>query len=138
MAFPALLLVSLHPSRLRRLGLLVFHLAAAGALALAALPWLVRLVFGAALLISLVFQAGELQPSGIRVSQDGILELELAGHWQSVEYCAAGLLLPWLVFLHCRLDCGACNLILLPDAVEREDFRRLRVWLKWRVGAGQG
>jgi hypothetical protein len=25
--------------------------------------------------------------------------------------------------------------VILPDAADAEDFRRLRVWLKWRVAA---
>jgi len=26
----------------------------------------------------------------------------------------------------------AKHLVILPDAIDAEDFRRLRVWLKWR------
>lgn len=46
---------------------------------------------------------------------------------------AAGVVTPWLVLLNIRSDMeGGRSLVLLPDSMNRDAFRRLRVALRWK------
>lgn len=40
---------------------------------------------------------------------------------------------PWLVVLHLKQAARRFMLpvVVLPDAMDRKDFRKLRVWLRW-------
>ena len=41
---------------------------------------------------------------------------------------------PWLTALRLRDDDGRVHrLVVLPDAMDRQDFRRLRVFLRWQA-----
>lgn len=70
------------------------------------------------------------------------LSLDSKGTWQLMtrdgnRYAAtilpSSFVTPYLTILHCGLTGKwlQYHIVILPDAVEREAFRRLRVWLRW-------
>lgn len=72
---------------------------------------------------------------GLRLQADRRCEfLTRSGDWREAELLGSSFVSPYLTVLNLRPEGGrlARHLVLLPDALEAEDFRRLRVWLKWR------
>jgi toxin CptA len=59
------------------------------------------------------------------------------GRWREGTVAGSTFVTPWLTVVHVRLDGArhASSVLLLPDNVNREDFRRARVWLRWKSGA---
>lgn len=57
-----------------------------------------------------------------------------AGSWHEAVLLGSSFVSPNLTVLNLKPVGGrlAKHLVILPDAVDAEDFRRLRVWLKWR------
>jgi toxin CptA len=55
--------------------------------------------------------------------------------WLAVEVRPETVVLPWLVVLRYRCAEGGRTqtAAILPDSLDEDDFRRLRVWLKWRA-----
>jgi toxin CptA len=45
-------------------------------------------------------------------------------------------ILPGLILLSLRTDVGRLRLPLLADSLSQDDWRRLRVWLRWRAALG--
>ncbi|OIQ81376.1 hypothetical protein GALL_368600 [mine drainage metagenome] len=56
-----------------------------------------------------------------------------AHDWCAAEVLGSSFVTPKLTVLNLRLKGRRLvqHVVLLPDAVEREQFRRLRVWLRW-------
>jgi hypothetical protein len=76
---------------------------------------------------------------GIEFSPAGHLALaDPSGTWLSAEMRRAAVPAGWLAVLTARDANGRSrSAVILPDAIEPEAFRRLRVWLKWRDAAPQ-
>ncbi|MDP2025481.1 protein YgfX [Sulfuriferula sp.] len=112
--------------------LLVLHGLAGAALWLAVPQAGLRLLGGIVLAASLVFYA-------LRQSRNGGLEVDASGAWRVERdrvwheaMLVEAFVTPLLTVLRMRLDGGQrVTLTLLPDSLAREDFRRLRVILKW-------
>lgn len=76
---------------------------------------------------------------GVRLDADCGCEFQLrAGSWHEAALLGSSFVSPYLTVLNLRPVGGrfAQHLVILPDAVDAEDFRLLRVWLKWRCGKG--
>jgi Membrane-bound toxin component of toxin-antitoxin system len=106
------------------LPLLAFPLVAAGI----ALAWAWHLAqtlqWGAG-----TVRALELAAKGDARWQDG------SGQWHEVEILPGSYVSDWLVVVN--LGAGGArgrSLVLLPDSAVVEELRRLRVWLRWRLG----
>jgi hypothetical protein len=73
--------------------------------------------------------------AGLAFRSDGGLALgDPAGSWLPAElrHCAAPT--GWLAVLSARDQAGRSRTaVILPDAIDPEAFRRLRVWLRWRA-----
>jgi len=69
----------------------------------------------------------------IRLSRDGDWEVSLAAApFQAARLATPVFVRPLLTVLRFRLvDGRRCCALLLPDCVDAEDFRRLRVWLRY-------
>ncbi len=80
-----------------------------------------------------------LGPGGRRISEvllrsDDVFEVTTAAGIAEAQLLGAELVAPWLTVLRLRLGGGACvSLVLLPDNVEAQAFRRLRVRLRHRL-----
>jgi len=130
-------IVRLRPSRIARAALAVVLLAALGAIVWADLPWYGRLA-AATLAAAIALHAWRTRvPVALRLHPDGTLEWrEAAQDWQAVTLLPSSHVTPWLCVLACRSDGRAHHLVIYPDSLHREDFRRLRVWLRWRANVG--
>lgn len=86
-----------------------------------------------------------LRRDGFRVSQHSLIGLRLdedchcefqtrTGEWHDAALLGSSFVSPNLTVLNLKPVNGRLvkHLAVLPDAVSAEDFRRLRVWLKWR------
>ena len=76
------------------------------------------------------------QPNGEAAWRDG------DGAWHVAREVTGGVLAPWLTVIGLKEDGRSLQpLLLLPDAVEGDALRELRVWLRWRPqprrGAGE-
>lgn len=140
-AHQAPLVIRIKPSRIGRGALLLVFLLALAAIGLADLPLYGQL--GAALLACVItLQAWRAPlPLELKLHADGRLEWrEAAASWQSATALPGSTVSVWLCLLAYRTEGErrARHLTILPDSLEGDDFRRLRVWLRWRAGVEGG
>jgi len=114
----------------------------------AALFWLAPLPHGLAALLMPVLLGSAwhtLRRDGFRTLQHSLIGLRLdadcrcefqtrTGAWHEAALLGSSFVAPYLTVLNLKPAGGRLvkHLVILPDAVNAEDFRRLRVWLKWR------
>lgn len=130
-----MLTLAVHPSFWLKRSTWVLSALAAIALLLAALPlWLQGLGLVVLLLANLRGNGGgALQ---LQCQADGSLSIQQTGEdWRPVTLLPGSMVNPWLTTIRYRGESGnkVGTLVLLPDSLDREDFRRLRVWLKWKA-----
>jgi hypothetical protein len=132
--------VQLGPSRRLAATVIVAH-AAALAASVAALPAPAAAIVAAGLIASTVEHVRRaLQRSAAAVAG---LELDAGGgaaiagpasDWGPARLLDAAVPAPWVAVVRLRDGRGRHRTaVVLPDALAPEPFRRLRVWLKWRV-----
>ena len=130
--------IELHRSRLLSFFLLLFHVVAI--VCVFELPWngLLNLL----LIILLAVSAWcTLRPSKIRalrLSEHGRLDCILHGDDRvPARILPDSTVFSRLVVLRLRLDVArrATNLVLLPDSMSIEQFRALRLWLRWQTSS---
>lgn len=136
---PALPAIALRPSRrLLRWVQLLYGLVA---LVCLSLPWPIaaRLALTAVIVLDGWCQYRRLRHcygfSGLRVNAEHQLQMQRRGEasWLTLPLCAPCHLLPGLVILQLRQDGRSRRLLLEPAMMESDDWRRLRVWMKWRL-----
>jgi toxin CptA len=103
--------------------------------------WL-KLGLSLALWLSLLFS---IRRDALLLARDSIVALELnqdgsgtlktrGGEWQECALLGSSFISPYLTILN--LEFGnrlqARHAVLLPDSLGAEDYRRLRVWLRWK------
>lgn len=114
----------------------------------AAMLWLAPLPYWLAVLLMPVFLGSAwhtLRRDGFRTLQYSLIALRLdaegrcefktrIGVWHEAALLGSSFVAPHLTVLNLKPAGGrlAKHLVILPDAVNAEDFRRLRMWLKWR------
>jgi toxin CptA len=76
----------------------------------------------------------------LTLREDGVLDYQcLDGTTGCGRVDARSTVTPWLVVILLREDDGRrSSLTLLPDALRAQDFRRLRLWLRWRAVCAAG
>jgi hypothetical protein len=132
-------------SRLLGAALCLAHGAAIAMLWASGLPVAVAAAGTTVLAVGLVWQ---LCAGTTRHRAPAIVSLELRGdgtlaactrdgQWREGTLAGSTFVAPWLTAVHVRLEGArrASSVLLLPDNVDREDFRRARVWLRWKSGA---
>lgn len=133
--FPTPLVCRPTPSRYLRGGVAVMGLLAALAVGLADLSWPLQALTLAATAAGATRALRVRPPPALRCGLKGKLEVASAeGGWTTVEPLA-GTALPFLLVLRYRQPGGGRprSLALGRDSLPPEDFRRLVVWLRWRV-----
>lgn len=105
-------------------------------------PWL-KLVAMAALALNFLFDIRRtallLMPesvTAIEIAADDTLSIQTRrGEWIECEVLGNTYVVSFLTVLNLReRENGAVRrVVILPDSMEREDFRRLRVWLRWKA-----
>ena len=135
------LTVSLRPSRVLSLSLTAAAGAAAGC-AWISLPLLAFAPVAAGIALAWAWHiarilqrrpgsvhALELAAQGNARWQDG------SGQWHEAEILPSSYVSGWLVVMNLSGGGGRRrSVVLLPDSVVAEEMRRLRVWLRWRLG----
>lgn len=71
----------------------------------------------------------------VELETDGTLGLQnRLGQWSQAGILPGGYVSTWLIVLSLAAEGGGRrSLVLLPDSAAKEDLRRLRVWLRWRL-----
>jgi toxin CptA len=132
--------VQLQPSRTLATPLACGHLLALAAVAtglppVAAALAAVGLGLSAFHHLRLAMHRSPLAAAGLEFSSAGGCALrDPGGLWLPAEVRHVAVPAGWLAVLVARDANGRSRAaVILPDASDAEDFRRLRVWLKWRV-----
>ncbi len=139
--------LSLHASR--RLGLLLGagHGVAAGVPWTLALPWWLALAASAAILAlganAIAREAARRLPSSIvhlELETDGtVTAVFRSGGVAPFTIGAGATVVPWGVVISLVPQAGRQRgVVVFPDACSGEDFRRLKVFLRWRLGVHAG
>ncbi len=70
----------------------------------------------------------------LRLNADGSAAWQdLDRTWRPATELTGAVLASWLVLLSIRDETGRSrNVLVLPDSVDRDALRRLRLWLRWR------
>lgn len=132
--------IRLERSRGLLIAITLSHLAALViTLAMPLAPWL-QTVFGVSIAASLVqacrrhiLRNGRHAVTGLKPTRDG-LSIETHGDgWLLSDILDSSFVTPWLTVLHLRLPQRRrpVHIVLLPDMLSTDEFRRLRIWLKW-------
>lgn len=140
MQFP--IVIGLRRSRFMDGALLV--VAIIGVMASAIVPWspLVSFILGIATVIVALFVAGALTPRihVLRIDHDGRIACQLTGkpEFFPVHLLPGATVHPWLTVLRLARERDVYRLVIAPDSAAPEEFRRLRVWLRWRAEVSGG
>lgn len=70
---------------------------------------------------------------GLSASRDGLKIETRTDGWMDAEILGSSFVSPWLTVLNLKLSQRRlpAHVVLLPDMLDHDEFRRLRVWLKW-------
>lgn len=138
--------VTIAPSTTLAVALGAVHLAAAGSLWLTPIPVTGKVVFTLAIGISLIyFMAHDalLHAShsvvALDIRDDGTIALQnRLGEWIDCDVLDSSYISHYLTVINFlpRGQHAARHVILVPDNVDAREFRRLRMWLRWKRGDG--
>ena len=141
-----MLKVSLRPSRILAAILVAAHGCAIAVVALVAIPLWLQLIAIAALAVSLVTALRRtallLAPDSviaIEIGSDGTLSIQTrrGSRISECEVLANTYVAAFLAIINLREPETRAlrHVVLLRDSIDSEDFRRLRVWLRWKRSA---
>jgi hypothetical protein len=119
----------------------LMHGAAAGVFLVMPWPLPVRIALLVALAASLRYTLRPPRVASLRLYGDGALECLLPdGAALAVTPLPDTTVFPWLVVLRLKAEeeTGVISLALFPDSMSREEFRVLRLWLRWCQETGDG
>jgi toxin CptA len=119
------------------------HLTAAAA-AVVALPAAAAAVVTAGVALSAIghlraaLQRAPHAVAGLELTVNGRVAVAgPSGDWLTARVRSAAVPVPWLAVVTLRDALGQRRAaVVLPDALDREAFRRLRVWLRWGTAIG--
>ncbi|RPH39124.1 MAG: hypothetical protein EHM87_24640 [Burkholderiales bacterium] len=133
---PSPFVVNIGNSRRLRLYLAAAHMSCAFGLVLAALPPFLQWTGLVLLSGSLVHYWRRDQSARVRGDQAGKFEIRLDEKWRVARLADACVIWPSCTVLRFAVEPGRRkrNLVVMPDSLPEEDYRRLRVWLRWRGG----
>jgi hypothetical protein len=115
-----------------------------GVVAIALVRWPLHIYSIISLLIVLVavFVAFALSPRirALRIDRDGQITGQLVGkpEFLPVRLLPGATVHPWLTVLRVAHEHCVYRLVIARDSVAPEEFRRLRVWLRWRAAVNDG
>ena len=148
MIAPVTLRIAIGPSRILAVVLAVAHLAALAVTFIVTLPAWARFLIATTIMVSGTWSICR---AALQRSANAIVELEVGegGHIscrtrdsqrREGEVLSSSFISPWLTVLNLRLAgaARARHVVILPDNVEKDTFRRLRVLLKWSQPAPEG
>ena len=134
--------ITLRPSRILTAILVLAHGAAIAMVVLAGMPLWLDLIAIAVLVASLVY---DLRKTALLQAPDAVIGLEITsddkfsiqtrrGEWIESEVLGSTYVTSFLTILNLKvIDSGrTTRAVILPDSLNAEDFRKLRVWLRWK------
>ena len=134
--------INLRPSRILVAILVFAHAAAIAMVVLAGLPLWLALLAIMALAASLVYdvrQTAMLRApdavSAFEITADDKFSIQTRrGEWLECELLGSTYVTYFLTILNLKaIDSGKNKrAVILPDSLDAEDFRKLRVWLRWK------
>ena len=134
MQFP--IIIELHRSRNLLLLLLLLHLLAAASLIALPLSWVLSVCFLVPLAVSVYYVFSPRKIVALRLFEHGQLDCRLlGGGWLAASLMPESTVFNPLVVLRLRIDeePGVNSLALIADHFRSDDFRILRLWLRWRT-----
>lgn len=137
MQFP--IVIGLHRSLLLSILLVLMH--AMAAVCLVVLPWLWCCVLWLALACSLHCALRSPRVVGLRLAARDRLECLLAdGDWLAATVLADSTVFARLIVLRLRIgeEQRESSLVLLPDQMPADQYRLLRLWLRWHAEPKSG
>ena len=139
-------MISLRASWLLAVILALAHGAAFAMTLLVAIPLWAQLIAAAGLTVHLVVVVRQhallLAPDSavaIQISSDNRLNVQARrGEWTEYSVLDSTYIAPFLTVLNLRqIDSRASRRVtILPGSIDAEEFRKLRVWLRWNEGRG--
>ena len=123
--------------------LAVVHAGALSLVALLEITWAVKVAICLLLVIQCIVALrrallrGSAAVVALEISADDVLSIETrSAGWSEQSVLASTFVAPLLTVMNlCNPATGArCSVVLLPDSLPADDFRRLRVWLRWKAG----
>ncbi|MER2506651.1 MAG: protein YgfX [Azonexus sp.] len=135
MQFP--IVVGLRRSRV--LTLATVATALVGILSVSVVPWplVIRIMLGAVTVLMAIRIIRALSPrvETLRIDGDGHLTCQATGAsgFVPAHLLPGATVHPWLTVLRLAIEDDAWLLVVVPGSVAPEEFRRLRVWLRWRA-----
>ena len=133
--FPLPLVVEIGGSRQLRIFLISAHIAGISALFLADLPSLSQWIGAVILTVSLLLHFRPSTNFRLRGDDEGKLMIWREGKWQTTRISNSSVVWSFCIVLRLAIanQRGYSSLVVLPDSLPEPDFRRLRVWLRWRL-----
>lgn len=131
----ACLEIPLRPSRLLPTFILVLHVAGGAGLVAAGLSVLEFSVGFSVLLVSIVVgRCKHCSPTSLTLLRDGSIQISYRddGPWVGQLGGDTLLLGPVVLLQLISLTGRGSSLVVLPDMLDEEPFRQLRMWLRWR------
>ena len=132
MQFPVF--IKLRRSRLRLVLLLLFHTLAALCVVVAPMLWPIQVLLGVLIGASLWRALPPDQVLALSLSWRNGLQCLLPGDQRvSAVVMPDTTILGWLIVLRWRIeeDSRVNSLLLFPDSMSVEEYRLLRIWLRW-------
>lgn len=136
--------IQVTPSVLIAIAVCAVHLAAAGVLWLVPIPVLGKAVMTFLVAVSLIYfmaRDAALHAAnsivGLEMREDGRISCQIrSGEWLDCELLGSTYVSPHMTVVNLRPQglLRTRRVILVPDNVDPRDFRRLRMWLRWRGG----
>ncbi len=137
-----MLKTNLRPSSILAAILVLAHGVAIAMVALAGMPLWLDLIAFAALVANLVF---DVRQTALLRAPNAVIALEITsddrfsiqtrrGEWVECEVRGSTYVTSFLTILNLKaIDSGSNKrAVILPDSLDAEDFRKLRVWLRWK------
>jgi toxin CptA len=137
-----MLRIRLTPSRLLAAMLILAHTAAIALVLMVELPQWLKVVAMVLLIAQCAvavrrqaFLTGADAATAIEITSDHRINVETrAAGWCEYEVLGSTYVTPYLTVLNLRQSGtrSARHVLLLPDSLNADDFRKLRVWLRWK------
>lgn len=136
---PDMPVYTIQTSQRLRFAIAALHLLASAAIFLADVPWTVRTLLCGAVAVSLFQTWPRRREEKLRTDEKACPQLWRDGEWQDVTLLDDSVVLPWMTLLSLRRhDEGQrLRLVILADSLNADEFRRLRVWVKWKGLEGE-
>ena len=132
--FPLPLVVTLGDSRQMHITIAAAHFCSAIAILLAAIAPLYQGLGIVLLLLNLIYWRRPAQSARLRANRDGKLQFWHDKQWRTATLKDSSVILPFCTVLRIAVEKPRLHrtIVVMLDSLPADDFRRLRVWLRWR------